>query len=752
MKAKKYFLLFFLCCRVAIIFADDDNVRPRVGLVLSGGGAKGMAHVGALKVIEELGIPIDYIGGTSMGSIVGGLCALGYNSVQLENYIKEADWEDLLTDRISRRHVSIYEKGERKQYWLQFPIRERRIELPMGILTGQNVSNLFTELASPAYAQPDFSKFTIPFLCVATDIETGTEVVLEKGNLVKAMRASMAIPSVFIPEMIDSKRLYDGGLTNNFPANLVKNKGMDILIGVDVGSNDQNDGLKNIYQVMEQVVFMSSVPLREANRALCNVLIVPDISEYSASSFNAADSLVIRGERAARQHYDELKNLADMLQSFEPDKPKELALCPQPLHSFYVKEVQINGLKYISEEFFMQKLALNFPAELTFAQLNRAIEKLKGTQIFHSIVYHLNPLPDSSGVTSMVELRFDCVEHSTDVLRVGLHSDREFRSALLLNLSLRNFLLNNSKASAKVSIGANPSFSLSFLHSPRFQMKKKTDNLSLSATRRQSPDWLFFVDGYRFDAYHYSENQRTMGYNFSDLSSGIQLLFSPTINNMFGVGVNGEYSYMKTYIGGEIEDVKSEYLYMSYRLFYERDTYNEDYFPTSGRKIRMEATYHKGLSNNVRNEDGFPGVLFRSNFALTPIERWTLHLGVEAGAVFGSDVPLHYMMRLGGAPDRQLYNHISFQGLSFMQKYSKNAWVTHLNSQIRLWNNIYVTLRSHLGKAEQDLPELFTMKDFLLGYGVSAQYNSVVGPMGFTLSSSNATRSLMAAFHLGFWF
>jgi len=760
MLLKKNFILFFLCCSVTNITADDGSdcaVRPRVGLILSGGGAKGIAHVGALKVIEELGIPIDYIGGTSMGSIVGGLYALGYTSIQLENFVKEADWTSLLTDRVLRQHVSIYEKGERKRYWLQFPIKDRRIELPLGILSGQNVSNLFTELASPAYAQQDFSKYKIPFLCVATDIETGAEVVLEQGNLVKAMRASMAIPSVFTPELIDGKRLYDGGLVNNFPANLVRDKGIDILIGVDVSSLDKTKEINNIYQVMEQVVFMSSLPLNEANKQLCKVLITPDISEYSASSFNAVDSLIIRGERSARLNYGELKALADMLQSFETDKSKEWTDCPQPLQSFYVGEVQINGLKYISREFFLHKLELNFPSELTFLQLNKALDKLKGTQVFHSIVYHLNPLPGetetaNSGIP-VVELQFDCVEQSTNMLRVGLLYDQEYKAALLLNLSLRNALLNNSKANAELSIGTNPAFSLSFLHTPSFQLRKKTvTNQSPSIKRRPSPDWLFYIKGNRFDAYYYSENQRTTAYNFSDLSAGVQLLFSPSNNNAFGAGINGDYSLMKIYIGEITGDVKSEDLYLTYRIFYERDTYNEDYFPTSGGKFRFEGTYHKGLSKDIRQLKGFPGVTFRSNFAVSSVDRWSLHTGVDAGAIFGINVPLHYMMRMGGAPNKHLYNHFTFMGMHFLQKYNENAWVAHLNNQVRLWNNIYLIFRTNIGKTEHDLSELITLKNFLVGCGVSVQYNTVVGPLGFTVSTSNVTKTVLGAFNFGFWF
>ncbi|MDR1171724.1 MAG: patatin-like phospholipase family protein [Bacteroidales bacterium] len=745
MPLKRFYILLFLYWPVACIVAGDSishTARPRIGLVLSGGGAKGMAHAGALKVIEELGIPIDYIGGTSMGSIVGGLYALGYTSVQLENYMKEADWENLLTDKVLRRHVSIYEKGERKRYWLQFPIKGGKINLPLGILTGQNISNLFTELASPAYAEDDFSKLAIPFLCVATDIETGTEVVLEHGNLAKAMRASMAIPSVFTPEIIDGKRLYDGGLTNNFPANLVQDKGIDILIGVDVTSQAEKTELNNIYQVMEQVVFMASLSLKEDNKKLCKVLITPDISEYTVSSFDAVDSLVMRGERAARLHYNELKALADSLRGFEPDRPRDQAVCPQPLHSFYVENVEINGLKYISKDFMLQKMELDFPCELTFAQLDDALDKVRGTQVFHSIVYRLNPLPDG-----LVELQFDCVEQSENVIRIGLHYDKEYKAALLLNLSLRNALLNNSRAGAELSIGENPAFSLLYFHRPDIKSVGKTLFKS-----KLTPDWLFHINGYRFDAYNYSGNQRTTAYTFSSLSTGIQLLISPSVNSVIGGGLVGDYSTIKTRIGSDVKEIKSNYVYLNYQFFYERDTYNKDYFPTRGSKFRLEGTYNKGLSKNVRYSEGLIGVMFRSNFAYSPVRRWTMHWGIDTGSIFGTDVPPQYMLYLGGAPDKHLRNDITFVGMNFMQEYSKNAWVAHLNNQIRLWSNVYVTFRANLGKTDSEVADLFDFKNIRAGYGVSVQLNSMVGPVGFTLGSSNLTHSLLGAFNLGFWF
>ncbi len=742
---RKYPTVVLLCLLCITATANDSirqNERPRVGLILSGGGAKGIAHVGVLKVLEEVNMPIDYVGGTSMGSIVGGLYSLGYTAGQLEKYTTETKWDDLLTDKVLRQHVSIPEKGERKRYWLQFPIKGRRIDLPLGILSGQNISNLLTELASPAYGIYNFSELPIPFLCIGTDIVSGTEVVLDHGNLAKAMRASMAIPSVFTPEPIDGHMLYDGGLTNNFPADKVREKGIDILIGVDVTSQIDKAEFDNIYKVMEQVVFMASLPLKEANKKMCKILIIPEISEYSASSFNAADSLIARGERAARTHYDELLALADSLRQFGPGRFEEHPVCPQPLPSFYVQRIKINGLRHLSREYVLQKMEIDSLSTLTFPILDKALDRLRGTQAFVSIVYQINPLTDTS-----VELQLDCVEQNINLFRVGLHYDNDYKASLLLNLTFRNVLLNNSKALIDLSIGENPEFTLSYFQSPGIQPLGKT--LFKSTI---SPDWIFQINGYQIDAYAYAGNKRMAAYKFSNFNTSLKLQISPSVNSLVGGGLIGDYSVFNSQLDSETADIKTGYTYLTYQLFYERDTYNEDYFPTEGSRFRIEGSYNKGISKNVRYSEGLIGVMFRSDFAYTPVKRWTLHSGVTAGAMFGTEIPPQFMIYAGGLPDKLNRNSIRFVGMHFLQEYAKKAWVAHLNSQVRLWSNIYVVFRTNIGKMEDELPDLFTPQDFLIGYGVSLQYNSVVGPLGVTFGSSNITKSLLSTINIGFWF
>jgi NTE family protein len=385
---------------------------------------------------------------------------------------------------------------------------------------------------------------------------------------------------------------------------------------------------------------------------------------------------------------------------------------------------------------------LDFPAELTFAQLNKAVDRVNGTQAFLSIVYQLNSLPDGT-----VELQFDCVEQNTNMFRVGLNYDQEYKSALMLNLSMKNFLWNNSKINADLSIGQNPAFSLSYLQGSGLRRIEKKIKKSGFTT-----DWLVHIDGYRLDADNYSGNQHTSAYTVYCLSPGIQFLFTHSMNSVLGIGFSGEYSDVQTKYANEGRDVHTKHQYLSYKIFYECDTYNEDYFPTKGYKCRLEGNYYKDFATDVRYSDGWIGVLFRSNFASTPVKRWTIHSGIDAGAVFGDNVIPQYQIRLGGNPDRQLHNHINFLGMNFLQQYDKNAWVAHFNNQIRLWDNIYVTFRTNLGKTGNELSDLFTVKDYKIGYGVSMQYNTMVGPLGITLSSSNVTRNLLGAFHLGFWF
>jgi NTE family protein len=214
--------------------AQDSIKKPKIGLVLSGGGAKGLAHIGVLKVIDSLGIKIDYIGGTSMGAIVGGLYASGYTAKQLDSIFKTLNIDDLVQDYIPRKSKLLFNKRNDDIYALSLPFKKLKLETPNALSKGFYNYNFLSKLTYHVRNIRDFKKLPIPFFCMATDIETGEEVVLNKGIFPQALVASSSIPSVFYPIEIEGKLLIDGGVTNNYPVEKLKELGAEFIIGVDV--------------------------------------------------------------------------------------------------------------------------------------------------------------------------------------------------------------------------------------------------------------------------------------------------------------------------------------------------------------------------------------------------------------------------------------------------------------------------------------------------------------------------------------
>jgi NTE family protein len=277
----------------------DFDKRPKVGLVLSGGGAKGYAHIGALKVIREAGLEFDYISGTSMGAIVGGLYAIGYSPEFIEKMVSSQDWNELLLDKIDRRNLTKDQKAFNEQQFISFPVSREKVSLPFGIKYGQKVTSLLSYLTSPVFKDSNFSNFQTPFLCIGTDIANGESVVLENGNLAKSMRASMAIPTVFTPVTINDRLLVDGGLVNNFPAKELAERGCDIIIGIDVQSHKDFEisDLSSITSILDRSAGFYREALFDTAMNYIDLYIGPDLKGYSVSSFQAYDSIILRGRK-----------------------------------------------------------------------------------------------------------------------------------------------------------------------------------------------------------------------------------------------------------------------------------------------------------------------------------------------------------------------------------------------------------------------------------------------------------------------
>ena len=271
----KFFIVFYICSLIG--FAQKPLPKdPKVGLVLSGGGAKGFAHIGVLKAIDSLGVRIDYIGGTSMGAVVGGLYASGYSAHQLDSIFRRVDFDVLLGDKVPRPSKTFQERKNAEKYAASLPLKDFKVQLPSSISRGQNVFNLLTKLTKDEWSITNFSELPIPFYCIATNMETGEAVVMDQGNLAEAMSISSVLPTLFQPVERDGILLMDGGITNNYPVEILKTKDLDYIIGVNVQEDLlTKDEIKSVSEILTQINNFRSTKAMEVKKQLTDLYIQP---------------------------------------------------------------------------------------------------------------------------------------------------------------------------------------------------------------------------------------------------------------------------------------------------------------------------------------------------------------------------------------------------------------------------------------------------------------------------------------------
>ena len=303
-------LLTLLCLLLAHTFMAQDKDKPKIGVVLSGGGAKGLAHIGALKVLEDAGVEIDYIGGTSMGAIIGGLYAAGYSASSLDSIFNQLDADAVLRDFTPRGSKNFFEKRNDEVYALTLPFKNFKLGFPTAVSKGLYNYAIVNRLTNHVRHIRDFDNLPIPFVCIATDIETGKEVVIREGILPDAILASGAFPSLYYPVEIDGRLLIDGGVTNNYPVEEVRKMGADIIIGIDVQDDlKTRDEIKGATGVLVQINNYQMIEKMVKKRKLTDIYIKPDINGFSVISFDEGREIIDKGEDAAKAFLDTLRRL-----------------------------------------------------------------------------------------------------------------------------------------------------------------------------------------------------------------------------------------------------------------------------------------------------------------------------------------------------------------------------------------------------------------------------------------------------------
>ncbi len=706
LKICRYVLVGLLL--LADLFAQE---RPRIGLALSGGGAKGFAHIGVLKVLEELDLPIDYIAGTSIGAVIGGLYAVGYSAAELESLVLATDWNDKFSDVINRRALTMNQKQWDGRYLLSLPLRGGKIQLPSGLIAGQKISRFLSNLTLPVHHIHDFRNLPIPFTCVATDIVTGEAVALTGGFLAEAMRASMAVPSIFTPVRFDEHLLVDGGMVRNLPAQDVVGLGAEIVIGVDVGAR-LRDGkrLNSLIDILNQATTFISAASTPQQRDLCDVIILPDIEGVSFSSFRQGAAIIERGEMAARSLLPQLQAIADSLRHFER---VSVAGGQVISDSIYVSEMAFEGVRETSKDMIRAQLDLVLPVWLSLPELEKRVDRVYSTQLFERVNYRLEQTPGVGKLTISI------VEKSEDLFRASLRYDNDVNAALLLNAVFRNVASNNALLNIDLELGEQIELDAQYFFHTGWR-----PGVGLSARFNYNDDFVDIFD----------EERREARFNFKSVfvEGLLQTVMSTKI--MAAMGFRAEHIDLSPQIGGA-DTLSSDDQLITLMHLIQVDTQDRAYFAT------------RGIAFTVRNEFAHRNLGSRSTFSrhyfdvrtLVPLHR-RASLMAEAllAATIGNRVPGHYRFVLGGLdtpvffPEKR-FTSVSFVGLKFQELIGDHAQFYQLGLQYRLASDLYLLLRANAGNVFQAFKIDFSADRFESGVGLTLGADTRFGPMELTV-------------------
>jgi NTE family protein len=738
------FSVVLICCFLSFTAFSQPNT-PKIGLTLSGGGAKGLFHIGILQAIDSAGLNIDYITGTSMGSIMGALYASGYSGNDMVRIARQMDWTAMFTGKALFENVNIDEKSEFNQYALEIPFQEKKLKLRTGLIEGQELWLKFQELFLPVYNIKDFSKLSIPFRCVATDLSNGQAVVLDQGEIIMAIRASMAIPSIFTAIDYKDTKLVDGGVVRNFPVRDVKDMGSDITIGVNLSQAlAKADQLNSAVDVIYQIAFFKDADDFAEERKLCNVLIEPPMDDYSAGSFGSSEELLALGKEWGRKYYPVFKKLADSLRLINPDYHFRQDRLPK-YKKIVIDDFEFNGLKTTTKTSFHNRLNLKAGQEYDGVEIAKAVRKVFGTLNYNRIAYRWDPTTDGHA-----RLVFDVIENPKNYLKLGLHFNTFGNVALTTTLASKNFLADRSKAIAKFNISEN------------FRMLLQ-QNQSFGKQENNNVIFSFYHERMNLPIYREFEQKYLYRNRFSQADVKVQRTFGR--HTALGTGMSWENYRLRPKVAG-VAQVEAANTYWHSYLYYERNTLNQKHFPTSGWKInsRLGVIFHQrpdDLFLEINDSTGIGQLSFENYGQLRinienfkPINaKFTLLTQLNTGMNLKDNQSFLNFFAVGGLTDF-LRNQITFAGLNEYEVHTNSIAVLMTGLQYSPFTNLYTTLRANIALYDftYELPEAFDTGNFLSGYSFTVGYASALGPIQLSAMYNDQSRNFSGYVNVGFHF
>ncbi|SDE50715.1 patatin-like phospholipase family protein [Riemerella columbipharyngis] len=688
----------------------------KVGLSLAGGGAKGFAHVGALKVLDSLGVKIDYISGTSMGAIVGGLYASGYTGKEIEKIILNTDFYKIIANEKNRKETPFFNKTN-DRYMFTFPIKDGKvIFLPKAISTGQKNVYMLNELLKNTSNVEDFSKMPIPFMCVATNLETGEKKIFQKGNLVNAIMASAAYPSLMDPVKIGDSLYIDGAMTMNYPSEpLKKKKGMDIVVGVDLSQElAKREDLQSAVSILNQVIDFGIQEETKNQYLYTDINIHPNLDGLDATSYGDKKRILDSG-------YAETLKYVDILNKLPKRKVKYLRPKTNDIFQnvYRIDSLEVLQSKVFNKAYIQGKMNLKLPSIQTYGTINKMIDKLYATNNYNLINYDIIQ-SDNHNILKLTVTE----DKSRFFIKLGLHYDEVFKSGFLVNATAKRFLFRNSITSFDVVLGDNPRYYFNYVidngYIPGGGISASGMQLSLKDSKGdifEKWNWFrsdIFVQSVWKDRYA--------------IGGGLSL-------DLYKIQNNG---------------VPTKKYFNSY-VFIKSDTQDDKNFPTRG--IYMDA---EGKIIDLFNEDidkkpiQVKGDL-RFNF---PIAKFlTYQLNLFGGFTLNDQqLPAYYLYRPGGIFEQKVNNFIGLNGYYFGSLSSSNVLIARQNLQFKFDKNYFIIANADLANIFEEINMNQILQINHSSLGITVGYKSPFGQIRLNYSKALNPNKGMFNVVLGHWF
>lgn len=720
-------------------FAQQEHQEPtknagkevKLGLALSGGGAKGFAHIGVLKVLEEEGIPVHMVSGTSMGSIIGSLYAIGYSPQEIEEIAINTNWNILLNDsyQINPQHISnsILKKDT---YLVTFPFENKQLSLPAGLIDGQNISMLLYRLMLPFHDVRDFTELPIPFSAVATNLATGEPKTFSSGYLPDVVRASIAIPSIFKPVHIDGKTYIDGGVARNIPAEDVRDLGADFVIASDVGEPIRKlDSLKTFVDILFQSVGFHQQESDIVQKQKTDIYIRPNINEFSSFSYERVDEIIDRGEQAARQAVPRIKEMlakhTTMPSTFKPIQSTRQ-------DTITVSGISLNNLTGLTQQqqVFLA-LDMQLPEQLTLSQLEEKINRLYGSGLFSQISYRLQKKQNSGGNQLILEFQHKEQEYAGFSMRY----DSQYKAALLFGASFTNNIFLNDRITVQLRAG---------------EILELTSDYSIPISLAPLTRIKTGFELQRSPINYYDQDQALSSIDVEKLTLKPSIAVQLWQQADFEIGLETELYNLNEAIGNTLVLDNTTFLLNPF-LSINLNTLNRSYFPTRGQSLHLKTEFSEPGWGSAESFYQASGKWFST------IKLWNgINLSNELFAGYSSttELPLHYYYYAGGLSQNPIFElkQIPFMGYPTQQLRGANIKALSSKLQVRINKKIYVVGGLNFAHLTNEWTFNVDQERLRKGYSLSLGATSIVGPIEIALSTPDFTSGYAVKINLGYHF